>query len=445
MKESTRAYAEEAYGIVCHAAKKIGSRLPGSAGEKTFASFMGEKLRALGIDPVTEEFSVAPRAAIGGVPYAGWAGLIISVCAYFALQHSALWFAMAAFGLITTFWLIFGCFLYHPWFDRFFPQKLSQNVYGAITPTDGKYDYTIILSGHTDTSWCWRHSADSYKDRDNPVPGMVKIYLRVGFGAVCFFFMVIVSVLMSALYLGNVLHAPWATYILNSPEYVRFLIAMHFLPAVTAVGCCFVIQWNDPREENASRGAMDNATGCALSYEVLRYYKEHPDLLPKNCRIVDLNIGSEESGLRGSMAFAREHKNDDLMRHIWHINIDSIADEEHFNVIVKDDWQGCRFDKDLEEMFLEAFRELGMHSKEGGSMHNPVGGCDSTPMTRAGTKSVTFAAQNPTLTYYYHTWYDMPERFTAEPLGDGFDVVLKVIEKIAAFQEEKGYPGFRKK
>lgn len=45
-------------------------------------------------------------------------------------------------------------------------------------------------------------------------------------------------------------------------------------------------------------------------------------------------------------------------------------------------------------------------------------------MTRAGIKSVTFAAQNPMLTYYYHTWRDMPERFEMETVGDGFDVIL---------------------
>lgn len=35
MKEENRRYAEEAFEIVEHAAKKIGSRLPGSDGEKS--------------------------------------------------------------------------------------------------------------------------------------------------------------------------------------------------------------------------------------------------------------------------------------------------------------------------------------------------------------------------------------------------------------------------
>ena len=66
-------------------------------------------------------------------------------------------------------------------------------------------------------------------------------------------------------------------------------------------------------------------------------------------------------------------------------------------------------------------------------------------MTKAGVKSVTFAAQNPTLTHYYHTWRDTADRFDEETVGDGFEVILGVIERIAAFQEANGYNGPQKK
>ena len=163
--------------------------------------------------------------------------------------------------------------------------------------------------------------------------------------------------------------------------------------------------------------------------------------MPKRCRIIDLNVGSEEAGLKGSSAFGREHKGEDILKNAWNINIDSVADKDYFEVVIKDDWQFCRFDTDLEKMFKDTFQEMGIESKSGGCIHNPVGGADSTPMTRAGIKSVTFAAQNPTLTYYYHTWRDTADRFDAETVGTGFDVILSVIEKIEKFQEEKGYRG----
>lgn len=444
MKEENKKYAEEAYDIINHAACEIGSRLPGSENERKFHNYMADKLKEIGIKPVREEFAVYPRASIGGIPYAGWMGVILSICAYIARTANGLWYGMAFASVLTILWLVFSVFLYKKWFDMFFKQQISQNTYGELLPEDGNYDYTIVLSGHTDTSWCWKHSEHAYKYKDKPVLGIISTYGKVGFGAVCFFAIAIISIIMAVFYFGAEMKLTYAYTMYYSTWFTVLQSALIFVPAITGLGSFFVIMWADPNPENASRGAMDNASGIALSYEVIKYFKENPDKMPKNCRIIDLNCGSEEAGLRGSMAFTEEHKNDGMLQNCWNLNIDSVADEDYFEVVIKDDWQFCRFDKDLEKMFKDTFDELEIVSKTNGCIHNPVGGCDSTPMTRAGIKSVTFAAQNPVLTYYYHTWHDMPERFSAETVGTGFDVLLGVIEKIAAFQEENGFNGPRK-
>ena len=445
MKEENRRYAEEAFEIVEHAAKKIGSRLPGSDGEKEYAAYMGDKLRGIGIEPVREEFAVSPRASIGGIPYAGYLGLIMSALVYVALHLSAVWYGMALASVVCWVWLILSVFLYKTWFDMFFKQEISQNTYGELLPPDGKYDYTIILSGHTDTSWCWRHSAHASKfKKTKPAMGLVATFAKVGFGVICFLFLTAVSIAMTVISSGVYFGEVWALKIANSASFANFLFAMHFLPVVTAIGCMFVVMWADPNPRNASRGAMDNATGCALSFAVTKYFHDHPEKMPKNCRIIDFNCGSEEAGLRGSIAFTREHKGEPILENTWNINIDSVADKDFFEVVIKDDWQFCRFDTDLEKMFKDTFNELGIVSKTNGCIHNPVGGCDSTPMTKAGMKSVTFAAQDPTLTYYYHTWHDMPERFELETVGDGFDVILGVIDKIDKFQQANGFNGPQK-
>ncbi len=462
MKEETKKYGQLAYDIIDHASKKIGSRLPGSEGERKFHDYMCGKLEEIGIKPVKEEFAVSPKAGIGGLPYAGYFGIIMSVLTYFALNNYYLWFAMAFAGIIFVFWLVSSCFLYKRWFDMFFPQKISMNSYGELLPEDGKYDYTIVLSGHTDTSWTWRHSENTYKYRNNPVKGMISTYGKVGFGAVCVFLNVGIAIAMAVIYGGMIIPTScgldetgyafaaewaenmyyWASGIASSDSFKTFTgVVLLVLPVITAIGSAFVAMWGDPHEENASRGAMDNASGIALSYAVIKYFKENPDKMPKNCRIIDLNCGSEEAGLRGSMAFAAEHKGEEILKNCWNINIDSVADKDYFEVVIKDDWQGCRFDKDLEKMFKDTFAEQGIESKTNGCIHNPVGGCDSTPMTKAGIKSVTFAAQNPTLTYYYHTWRDMPERFEEETVNKGFDVILGVIDKIDKFQQENGFNG----
>jgi len=459
MKEENRKYAKEAFDIVKHASLNIGSRLPGSKNERKFHDYMADKLREIGITPKQEEFAVSPRSGIGGLPYAGWFGIIMSLLIYFALYNTYIWYFMAIAGVIFVMWLVLSCFLYKTWFDMFFHQEISTNTYGELLPEDGEYDYTIILSGHTDTSWTWKHSEHAYRHKDKPILGVLATYGKVGFGAVCVFLVVGIAIAMAVIYganeIGRTFYGPdnifmamykWSSAVLLRPSFRVFRTILFVLPAITAIGSSFVAMWNDKNEQNASRGAMDNATGIALSYEVLKYFKENPDKMPKKCRIVDLSVGSEEPGLRGSMAFTREHKNDDLTKNAWNINIDSVADKDYFEVVIKDDWQGCRFDADMERMFKETFKELEVPSKsKNHCIHNPVGGCDSTPMTRAGIKSVTFAAQNPMLTYYYHTWHDLPDRFDEDTVGTGFDVVLGVIEKIEKFQLEKGFNGPQKK
>ena len=271
MKEESRKYVQEAYDIVTYAAKKIGSRLPGSEGEKKYADYMGDKLREIGIEPKQEEFAVSPRSSIGGIPYAGWAGVILSALVYLALQITSVWFGMALGGIVVVAWLVLSVFLYKTWFDMFFKQEISQNTYGELLPEDGKYDYTIILSGHTDTSWTWRHSEHAYKYKDKPLIGMLATYGKVGFGAICVFFLIGVSIAMSVIYTGAYLGADWALNCVNySLSFYYFRIAMHFIPIITAIGSMFVVMWADPNPRNASRGAMDNATGCALSYAVTR-------------------------------------------------------------------------------------------------------------------------------------------------------------------------------
>ena len=324
MREESKSYAREAMDIVEHAAHKIGSRLPGSDGEIKFHQYMGDKLRDIGIEPKTEEFAVSPRSGIGGLSYAGWSGVILSIGAIIALASgfNKLWYALAALGLITIFWLVMSCFFYKTWFDMFFPQEISRNTLGVLEPEDGKYDYTIILSGHTDTSWCWRHSEHAYKyAKTKPIMGLIATYGKVGFGAVCFFFIALFSVFMAVVNICDYAGAQWAQTMLASQGWNTFMFIMNFVPIVTAIGSLFVVMWGDPNPRNASRGAMDNATGIGLSYAVIKYFKEHPEKMPKNCRIVDANIGSEEAGLRGSMHFAQEHRFDDLSQNAWNLSL----------------------------------------------------------------------------------------------------------------------------
>jgi hypothetical protein len=428
MREDLRKYSDEAYSIVKYASEDIGSRLPGSDSERKFADHMGDKLKSIGITPVKEKFLVAPRSGIGGIPYAGWAGLILSVMMFFEQLYGLVAFLTVAVWL----WVILCVFLYKPWFDFAFPQKPSQNVYGQLLPRSGKVDYTIMLSAHTDTSWNWKHSMAKH-----PTTAFVKM----GFGIVAFLTLTVISwtafglklaimLAENAANLENALDIVIRIENLSTPLAGLQAAIMFLIPLFIIPGSFLLTMWADKDPANASPGAMDNATGVALCYEVMKYYKENPHLHPEGCRFIDLNVGSEEAGLKGAQAFVKRHKKDGMLDDCYNLNIDSIADMEHFNVVHGDAWLGTKFDGELADMLDDSMRESGISKPN--RMKNPVGGCDSTPFRRAGVATITFAAQNPVITNYYHTFQDTADRFDGVVLNKGMEVILRVVDKINA-------------
>lgn len=433
MREELRQYADEAYSIVTHTANEIGPRVPGSENEKKLHDLMADKLKSLGLQPVEEKFLFSPRASIGGIPYAGWASMAMALVMFLGtVFQSAPVYFLAFFGMLVVWtWLICSVFLYKTWFDWCFHQEVSRNTYAELLPEDKQYDYTIMLSGHTDTSWNWKNSA--IKSKLNPAFAFIK----VGFGAVC---AILITALSLTLFIMQVsfesIDASAITTIVHMNRYLSraealgdLTLAAAYMTPFLMLGSFLLTMWLDKNPRTASPGAMDNATGIALAYVVTKYFKENPDKMPKRCRIIDFNCGAEEAGLRGSLAFVRRHKGEAILDNCWNINIDSVADKDYFSVIHGDVWQFTRFDKELEDMFMASMREAGIEKP--GNIANPVGGCDSTPFIKAGVKTITFAAQNPILTNYYHTFYDVPERFDADVVGLGLDVILRVIDKIA--------------
>ena len=125
MREELKKYGDEAYEMVKYAANEIGPRLPGSDNEKKYHEYMSDKLKEIGLNPVTESFVFAPHASIGGLPYAGWAGIIGCILTIVAtmLAHLstyaglAMHFVCTMYMLFTWVWLIVSVFKYNTCFD----------------------------------------------------------------------------------------------------------------------------------------------------------------------------------------------------------------------------------------------------------------------------------------------------------------------------------------
>ncbi|MBR0350002.1 MAG: M28 family peptidase [Clostridia bacterium] len=392
---------------------KHGPRLPGSAEEKAAQKDIAAIMEnATGVKPKVEKFMLAPRASIGAIPYLGYAGFVALALYYI---HPIPAFIVS---LCTLLFAVVQVFTYKGWFDRFFKQEESCNVY-SVMDGKGPIDHTIVFSGHADSSWLWQMAAKNPKT----------MILRTVLGVVG-----VVSIII-----GSLLRFFAGMWSVIKPEelstgYYLFLLITPLLFVYGLYSLCVYLTHD---KKKASPGAMDNLTGVGASIFMGKYFKENPDKLPDNCRVIIASLGSEEAGLKGSEAFMKAHAGDDnLLINPYFFNIDSLRDYEHFNAVKGDSWLMSKFDDDMKNMLVKAFENAGVKPN---IIVNPVGGCDSTPICRAGYKTITFAAQKPDVTDYYHTYRDTCDGLDMNTLEKSVDIIIDVTEQIHEHHKKNGY------
>ena len=395
--------AQRVFNFIKDVIDKHGPRLPGSKQERAAQADIAEYMeRETGKRPRVEPFILSPRASIGAIPYMGLA-CFVGLGVYYASPIASL----AVFAA-TLLFAVIQVFLYKGWFDFLFVRQISNNTYSVIDGSD-KIDYTIIFSGHTDSSWNWNMA----------VKHPISMIPRTAFGIGCAIYMLGASL--------------WRI-IIGAYTIAATPLWLAVTPAVCAIGFSFLVYYLSYNRKKASPGAMDNLTGVGLAIAMGRYYKENPDKLPSNCRIVTAALGAEEAGLKGSLAFVKEHKNDkDLLINPIVINLDSFRDYDNFDVVMGDIWQFSHFDEKLCAMATESYKEVGVVPH---IIYNPVGGCDSTPFSKAGIRTITLAAQNPTATTYYHTFKDRYQDLDMNTLEKAVEALRLLTDKIIAEQNE---------
>ncbi len=384
-----------------------GARLPGSDEEAKAVPIIADFMKdATKNDVVVEPFKLAPCASIGAIPIFGVWGLIAVALSFLSSIASLI---LACFTLLAA---ILQVFTYTGALDFLFPKATSHNVYSTLEPPKGDAKYTILLGGHSDSSWCWNHALKNPKTMP----------LKVVTGIVGLVALIAVSSIR--------IHFGQLFLLSSNPtvlEIILFVAPVLFIP-----GFLLLIKYLSYNKAIASPGAMDNLTGCAYSTFVAKYFQENPDKHPDNCRIICSTLGAEEAGLKGSLAFCKKHKDDGMLDNLYFLNIDSIRDYDHFNVVKGDTWLFSKFDKDLINISQKAMEK---HAGKAGVIANPVGGCDSTPFSRKGVKTVTLIAQNPIATNYYHTTNDTVDGLDRRTLQKFTSVIIDIVEDVAKYHE----------
>lgn len=394
---------------------KFGPRLPGSEEEGLASEEIQRNFtETLGVNTKRERFLVAPRASIGAIPIMGGMALV-TLGVYYASPLAA-----AVIGMCIFIFAVFQVFTYSGVFDFLFKQQLSNNVYSVIEARNEKPEYTLVFSGHMDSSWCWQHSANTPKTA----------ILKTASGIVCLLALIAMSIANYVLRTDMGIGAA-SGYDLSNPLVCVFT----FVPLLFIFPYTYLLTYLSWDKKKASPGAMDNLTGVGLALYMGKRIKEQPDLIPDNCRVIIAGLGSEEAGLKGSAEFAKQHAKDGLLINPYIINLDSFRDYDDFNAVKGDIWLFSHFDKDLIKISVDSMKEAGVNSH---IISNPVGGCDSTPFARKGFKTVTLNAQKPVLTDYYHTCRDTYDSLDMNTLEKSCEILEKVVEKVNKYHADNG-------
>lgn len=390
---------------ITHICKDFEKRDPGSKGELQACEYMADVLKKdCGCDYAEiESFKENPGS------FFGWIYFTIS----FVLAAIALYFVapvvsavLIVLGLAIVF-IQFG--LYKKLVDRFFPEKTGHNV-TAIKKPKGEVKRRIMFNGHPDACWEW---PVNYALGGVGFEGHAVI---CGIGAVYYLVLSIIACANNrtvGLFSANGSFSEWDLWsklAVCGFVFIPFMIGLYFM-------------WNKHRIVD---GANDNLSGCYMGIAILKALKDEGIEL-ENTELGVILTGSEEAGLRGSMAWCEAHKDDFNDVPTFIISYDTIHDPKYLMTNYRDLNGTVKVDKDVSDLYMEAAKAVNVPCKKG--WVPPLGGAtDSAAFAKAGFRATGITGLNHKLENYYHTRRDTYDNMNAEGLANCFAASVKALE-----------------
>ena len=309
-------------------------------------------------------------------------------------------------GLAIVF-IQFG--LYKKLVDRFFPEKTGHNV-TAIKKPKGEVKRRIMFNGHPDACWEW---PVNYALGGVGFEGHAVI---CGIGAVYYLVLSIIACANNrvvGLFSANGSFSEWDLWsklAVCGFVFIPFMIGLYFM-------------WNKHRIVD---GANDNLSGCYMGIAILKALKDEGIEL-ENTELGVILTGSEEAGLRGSMAWCEAHKDDFNDVPTFIISYDTIHDPKYLMTNYRDLNGTVKVDKDVSDLYMEAAKAVNVPCKKG--WVPPLGGAtDSAAFAKAGFRATGITGLNHKLENYYHTRRDTYDNMNAEGLANCFAASVKALE-----------------
>lgn len=402
--KETMKYILDGIKYVCQTYKK---RSPGSESERNAQSYFAKELEQWADDVQVEDFTVHPGSFMGWIPVAGVIGVICALLFWFRGDSKIIpivTFVLLGFA-VSCFVLQF--MLYRRYLDPLFPKATSRNVMAVRKPI-GETKRRIIFCGHADAAHEWTYSYH----------GQIKTLAPVMLGSIgglFFVFFVNIAWLIQTFASGPVPNSGvWK---------VIGIIELILIPFFIAIS--FFINWNCIVD-----GANDNLTACYISMGLIKDMAES-DFRYENTEVCCLIVGSEEAGLRGSLAYAERHKKELNDIETVTIAMDTMNEIEVMEIYTQGQTGTVKDSEAVGELIHEAGIAAGIDMRRTDVY---PGAIDSEAFTRTGLMAAGFCGVNHNPQKYYHTREDSWDNINP----DCIELSLNICKNAANLYDENG-------
>lgn len=355
-----------------------------------------------------EEYQMAPKAFLHFTKLVSSAiilGFVICLALVFTNVIS-FFIAQCVFGILVAIGLFITAMeflMYKRFMDPLYKKVTGHNLVATRKPR-GEVKKRIVISGHIDSAYEWRHI---YYLKDK---GMGPLMGGTIGGAFISLIIAIVAVIANFVDMGA-----FGDFMLNYSYYIHIITVLFMITLFLFVDFSTI-----------SPGANDNLTGTYAAVCALRML-DMAGVEFENTEVVAMITDGEEAGLRGAKAFAKDHFDEYTSQDVETavLCVDTLTDLDYLNVYSKDMTGTVKHDEAFSKLVLDSAKEAGYDSAEFANVF--FGSSDAAAYTQAGITSTCLAAMDPSPADYYHNRRDSYDRLVPEAIETGYKVVLASI------------------
>ena len=357
-----------------------------------------------------ESYKMAPKAFLHFTKLVSAAIILaVVVCAVLVFTSVITFFVaqciVCGFVGVGLFITVMEFLLYKRFMDPLYKKVEGHNLYGVRKPR-GEVKRRIIISGHIDSAYEWRHLYYSTKKIKLMLPCMG---LTIG-GAVISFVLSILAIIANFVDMGS-----FGAFITDYSYY------FHFVTALAMVTLFLFIDF-----KTISPGANDNLTGTYAAVTALRML-DMAGVDFENTEVCAMITDGEEAGLRCCKQWAKDHYDEYVNSGVETaiLCVDTLTDLEYLNVYSRDMTGTVKHSPEFSQLVMDSAIEANHTDLKFANVF--FGSSDAAAFTQAGITATCLAAMDPAPADYYHNRRDSYDRLVPEAIKTGYDVVISTI------------------